>query len=706
VSSTTHLRDRHVSGVGAPARTIWINRPWLDLLIGCGGWSAPLLLISYLLVDDQARQWSAVFYALALVCNYPHYMATIHRAYGRADDRSRYKLFTHYITAALVVAGVAAHFQLGLLAWLFTTYVTWSPWHYTGQNFGLSMMFLRRAGVDVTPRDRRWLHVAFVASYVMLLAAFNEGPSQDPLTISAALPVNVSRAIQGAAALVFVGAGVMTFRALAGRGARLMSLLPSMTLYVTQALWFVVPILVAWSSSAAAPQTRYSTGILAVMHSAQYLWITHHFARKDAAAAATATGAAQTAAGARGWSGWAYWTTLVAGGVALFIPGPWLASYAGQFDFSSSMLIVTAVVNIHHFILDGVVWKLRDPRVSKVLTTTPPSSPSQPIEASADARATTSAGARAAAPAGARAAAPAAARTAASADARAAASGAAPVDEISAHARRSRWPMIARVAAVILLIALAGVDQWRYVLALGGGGDGVAREALERASVLNPFDSTVHLRLASAARLSGDEAAMERELRRAVAVDSHSPAPYHALERFFIESGRWQEAYDHGQLLIARWPREVDTLVNLGVLAQKLNDPSASERWWRRALDVDESQRQVHLYLAELLDGSGRTGESLPHYQRYLELVARATQDDPSSASRASAQRTALVVIKFGDALTRANQPELAASQYDLAERIARQTGLADIASLAREHRMSPSPSPSASSPPTAPRAR
>ncbi len=33
------------------------------------------------------------------------------------------------------------------------------------------------------------------------------------------------------------------------------------------------------------------------------------------------------------------------------------------------MLIATAAaVNIHHFILDGVVWKLRDPRVPKVLT--------------------------------------------------------------------------------------------------------------------------------------------------------------------------------------------------------------------------------------------------------------------------------------------------------------------------------------------------
>lgn len=631
---------------------MWIHRPWLDLLVGCGGWSAPLLLISYLLVDNQARQWSAVFYALALVCNYPHYMATIHRAYGRADDRSRYKLFTHYLTAALVAVGIAAHFQLGLLAWLFTAYVTWSPWHYTGQNFGLSMMFLRRGGVDVTPRDRQWLHAAFVASYVMLLAAFSEGASRDPLILSAALPVAVSRTIQIGAGLVFLAAGAMTFRSLArslaARGAGLGSLLPAITLYVTQALWFVVPIVLAWISTATTVQTRYSTGILAVMHSAQYLWITHHFARKDAAGAAGAANAAG-AGQARGWNGWAYWTTLVAGGVALFIPGPWLASYAGRFDFTSSVLIVTAVVNIHHFILDGVVWKLRDPRVSKVLTSTQQEGAAPSVSAGATATATVAA----------------------------------------PRWTGARTKLLVRVAAVASLIALAGVDQWRYVLALGGA-EGTERGALERANALNPFDSAVHLRLASAARLSGDEAAVERDLRRAVAVGSHSPAPYHALERFLIESGRWQDAYAHCQLLLDRWPNEVDTIVNAGVLAQKLNDAAAAERWWRRALDNDDTLGHVHLYLAELLDGVARTAEALPHYQRYLELVARAAAvEDSSPESRPSPQRTALVVIKFGDALARTNQPELAASQYDLAERIARQTRLTELEAVARERRTS-----------------
>ena len=36
-------------------------------------------------------------------------------------------------------------------------------------------------------------------------------------------------------------------------------------------------------------------------------------------------------------------------------------------DFTASFLIFTALVNIHHFILDGAIWKLREGRVASVL---------------------------------------------------------------------------------------------------------------------------------------------------------------------------------------------------------------------------------------------------------------------------------------------------------------------------------------------------
>ena len=44
------------------------------------------------------------------------------------------------------------------------------------------------------------------------------------------------------------------------------------------------------------------------------------------------------------WSAWRYWTTLVAGGVALFLPVPWLASYGWHIDFTASVFIVAAIL--------------------------------------------------------------------------------------------------------------------------------------------------------------------------------------------------------------------------------------------------------------------------------------------------------------------------------------------------------------------------
>ena len=105
-------------GDAAPAtRPIWIGRPWIDLVVGCGGWSLPLLLVSYFLVDADAPLVGGLL-RLALVCNYPHYMATIHRAYGARRSRA-YRLFTHHLTAPRAL-GVAAHVGPALLPWLFT----------------------------------------------------------------------------------------------------------------------------------------------------------------------------------------------------------------------------------------------------------------------------------------------------------------------------------------------------------------------------------------------------------------------------------------------------------------------------------------------------------------------------------------------------------------------------------------------------------
>ena len=263
------MTDAAVTTGVAPTGRAWIARPWVDLVIGCGGWSLPLLLVAYATPVATSAGWSSAFYSLALVANYPHYMATIYRAYGRADFRA-HRLWTVYGTAVLVALAAAAHVRLALLPWLFTAYVMWSPWHYTGQNFGLLMMFLRRGGQAVTPGERRWLRGAFIASYVMLLVTFNRGTSSDPLVLSLGLgPAVASLATAVAASAFVIGAGWGLFM-LWRRGPRRALLAPAI-LVTTQALWFVVPTALSWAAGIGVPQTRYSSGILAVMHAFQYL---------------------------------------------------------------------------------------------------------------------------------------------------------------------------------------------------------------------------------------------------------------------------------------------------------------------------------------------------------------------------------------------------------------------------------------------------
>jgi hypothetical protein len=601
-------------------RSPWIERPWIDLLVGCGGWSAPLLLIAYLLGDSQTQRSVVVFYALALVCNYPHYMATIHRAYARLEDRAAYRLFTHYVTAGIVAVAVAAHVWPALLPWMFTAYVMWSPWHYAGQNFGLSMMFLRRGGVDVSPHERRWLRTAFVASYVLLLAAFNQGAPRERIVLSLGLPESVAMVIQIAAAIVFIVSAFLCFAALARRSS-LRSLVPALTLLSTQTLWFVVPVLVAQMSTVQSPQVSYSTGVLAVMHSAQYLWITQHYARRDS----------MRHAGASSWSRRKYWTLLILGGAALFVPVPWAASLIGHADFTSSALIVASAVNIHHFVLDGVVWKLRDPKVSQTLV---------------------------------------------SIDGQAVASGRTSRSAAVWGPRR-----VALITASIGLIALATVDQVRYFLS----SQTTDPAALETARALNPHDSKVHLKLAAAASRTGSPDVAERSLQDAIDANPYDPAARQAMVEWLVKADRLREAYQANTALLESWPGNVDALINAGVLAERLSDVDAAAAWWRQALAQANDRGDVHLYLAELLDHADRPAEALPHYQRHLELVVEAGPAKPSP------RQVALVVIKFADALMRTGRSDLATAQYQLAARIARTGALSDVEALALE-RVRPAP--------------
>ena len=623
---STQSKAIAVSGTAPPTppASPWIYRPWLDLIVGCGAWSAPLLAIAAWLTPSHTHGWAVGFYLLAIIFNYPHFMATIYRAYHTREQFEKYKLFTLHLTLLMVVTAVILHASYRLVPWIFTLYICWSPWHYTGQNYGLMMMFARRGGATVSATERRWLHAAFVASYVMLLASFMTGGSNDPLILSLGLPSKITLPLRLVLGLIFAALTFAAFRPLIRRsGAR--SLAAPLTLVLTQFLWFVLPTLLELHAAYQIPQTRYSSGILAVLHSAQYLWITSYYQRREA-----------RAEGQSGWRMAGYFVTLIAGGIALFVPGPWLVSYIFHYDFTTSFLIFTALVNIHHFLLDGALWKLRDSRVASLLIDPAAKAQSDQSEAASK-----------------------------------------KVSPRTARASGILSSPAFRIALVALLFLWGGMDQIHFAL----GTDEGNLPSLLRASQMNPYDAMLEARIANAASKAGQKDQAVAALTRAVAINPQNAGLQHACARAMIEDGRYADAYDHYRKMLAIFPRDADALVNYGLLAAKMGHPDEAIDSWEKAIDIASAQPNAQLYLAAALDHNNEPAAAARHWSAFLELAP----SHPDDAAVTPAQIIS-ATLQLADDEARVNRKEAAIAGYHSAITLAERDKNSQLQSLALAH--------------------
>src|SRR5262245_40293778 len=149
----------------------WLYGPTTDLLLGAGlGWVISIPVLSLLSGFAGIHDWPAIVaILLGLLISGAHYGATILRVYEQRHDRRKYAFFAVWTTVALCALFVAGANDLLIGSILVALYIVWSPWHFSGQNYGVALMFLRRRGVVVEPSAKRWLYVSFVLSFVMWL---------------------------------------------------------------------------------------------------------------------------------------------------------------------------------------------------------------------------------------------------------------------------------------------------------------------------------------------------------------------------------------------------------------------------------------------------------------------------------------------------------------------------------------------------------
>jgi len=590
----------------APAtRPQWFTHPTVDLLVGCGLWSLPLMALTTWLNTAYAAGLALSFYIISFFCNYPHYMATIYRAYGTRQDFNKYKFFTVYISIFMLLTAAVTHGShrlfgsaVNLVPFFVTFYLTWSPYHYMGQNFGLTMMFARRNGASPPNWARHLLRVSFLGSYGLMFLAIHSGQTGMPNMVSMGIPHHISIPLRYLSMATFLFAGIPALTILVQQvGVRRM--LGSIVLFCTQGIWFVLPAVYELFLGMKPPPVYYSTGILAFMHCAQYLWITGYFTKRE-----TESGMR----GSRNWRPLAYYSTLMLGGVALFVPGPWLVSRVFQYDLTESVLIFSALINIHHFMLDGAIWKLRDGRIAALLLGS-----NKP--------------------------------------------GADPDGSVSDYFTGFfRWLMgasltgrITRYVGATVLIGIASLDiTYAYLTR-----EGASLKQIELGQRINPFDTAASYRKANMLADSGEmELAMD-ELRRSIAINPYAASVQRLLPLLVAREGmrlkdmRLLREADQGFAYLPMLFRpDFSTLVNWGIVAVTLGNEEEGIQRLEKGVELEPTDPQARLYLGDAYLMRADYENASIQYAAYLDITAPTAMDSPENISSNIA-----AAMKMGDAL-------------------------------------------------------
>jgi hypothetical protein len=321
--------------------------PLFDYLVIGGG--ASILLIPLLLT--KAAPTDAIPF-LILVSNSAHFAASTVRLYTKPGAFREFPFLTlglplatiAAVTLTIANAPYAGHHLLAL-------YLTWSPYHYAAQAYGLAVMYCYRSACTLDAGDRRLLRAACLSPF---LAAFMSSPTVGiewfvPASVLGIPAVFSARhlLVQALEVASFLLPCVWLFRVSRRNRAPVISLL----VVVANGLWWI-------------PFNYIHAFVWAtIFHGLQYLAIVTIFHVKD-----------HRHTPSEGWvypaaTFYAYCLLL---GLLLFQAWPFAFVRIG-FGVAESMLLVTAVINIHHFIVDAYIWRLRREGNYRIVTDVAPS---------------------------------------------------------------------------------------------------------------------------------------------------------------------------------------------------------------------------------------------------------------------------------------------------------------------------------------------
>lgn len=316
--------------------------PLFDYLLIGGGLS--LVLATPMLSDPQyvtAMGLTTLAYLL-LFNNSAHFAASTVRLYSKPGAFETWPFLTMSLPLVFLVAlGVCLTLPESVGRHAFALTLTWSPYHYAAQAYGLAVLYSYRSGCQLSALDKRLMWGVALLPFVFVVVS-GIGLGLDwlvPPAILGAGPVDASLRwlawvlpYAGFVAIAFLFA--KTWRSASGP----LPLISILVLVTNGVWWFILDPLGAFT-------------LATIFHGVQYLAIATIFhVKEQMTQPANQHGQAYHVA-------WFYGASLLLG-YALFNCLPWAFDLAG-FGLLQSVALVVAAVNIHHFIVDAFIWRLR-----------------------------------------------------------------------------------------------------------------------------------------------------------------------------------------------------------------------------------------------------------------------------------------------------------------------------------------------------------
>ncbi len=289
---------------------------------------------------------------LVWVVNYPHFAATSYRLYSSKRSMMQFPVTAFAIPAVLVAAAAAAFAAPDEFApWLVKLFILWSPYHYAGQTLGLTLMYSRRCGWPITGGARRLLNALVLTTFVAATARFEQFTSEQQFFGVRYVTLGIPEWVYDASviALWLLSTAFLGWLAIGAARTRRIPPVAMLMPLAAQFLWLVIPTPGAFMF------------LVPAFHSLQYLYV-------GWIAQLASDGGIRSAPCAARSSAW-WFAVSCAGGIALFWLFPRIGTIGGA-SLAVSTAIVLSVVQIHHFFVDGVIWKLSSPTTSSPLVAT------------------------------------------------------------------------------------------------------------------------------------------------------------------------------------------------------------------------------------------------------------------------------------------------------------------------------------------------